>query len=327
MQFIILGAGALGSILAAHLQRAGHEVSVIARGQRALQTQEKGIKLRGLAALEQRCRIVTEPASLTTTEVLILTAKTWQHQQALEQVRHIQADAVFSVANGVLKTEQIESVFGADNTLGCMADFSGELLDSGDVIFTRNVDLQIGGLTTAGRQQARAIAELINAAGINSSAVDNICAVEWSKFVPWVAFLALSVLTRLESYKFLLDPGSAMVMQQMTREMYQLARHLNIELINQSPAPALHIAGATQQEAVGIIHELGLALREKAPNHRMSALQDLDNGRQLEVEETMGDALRRAGDAKIEMPTVATCYRLVSAINNNILDNNNSTPA
>jgi len=200
VQFIILGAGALGSILAAHLQRAGHEVSLIARGQRALQARENGIKIRGLAAHEQKCHIVTEPASLKTTEVLILTAKTYQHQQALEQVKHIQADAVFSVANGVLKTEQIESVFGADNALGCMADLSGEMLNSGDVIFTRNVDLQIGGMTAVGQEKARSIAALINAAGINSSAVDDIRAVEWSKFVPWVAFLALSVLTRLESY-------------------------------------------------------------------------------------------------------------------------------
>ena len=35
MRFAILGAGALGSILGAHLARAGHEVAIIARGERA----------------------------------------------------------------------------------------------------------------------------------------------------------------------------------------------------------------------------------------------------------------------------------------------------
>jgi 2-dehydropantoate 2-reductase len=318
VQFTILGAGALGSILAAHLQRTGHDVSIIARGQRAMHVQEKGINLHGLASYQQNCPIVTEPSRLSSTEVLILTAKTYHHQTALEQVKHIKADAVFSVANGVLKTEQIESAFGPDNTLGCMADFSGELLVSGDVLFSRNISLQIGGLSAQGIEKATSIAEAINTSGINCSAVTNIRSVEWSKLVPWVAFLAISVLTRLDSYKFLLDPGSATLMQQITKEMYQLAQHLNIELIDQSPAPALSIASATEQEAVRIIQGLGLTMQEKAPKHRMSALQDLENGRPLEVEETIGDALKRARDANIKMPTLETCYILLSAINRNL---------
>ena len=35
MNFVIVGAGALGSIYAAYLARHGHHVSLIARGQRA----------------------------------------------------------------------------------------------------------------------------------------------------------------------------------------------------------------------------------------------------------------------------------------------------
>jgi len=35
MRFAILGAGALGTILGAHLSRAGHEVAMIVRGERA----------------------------------------------------------------------------------------------------------------------------------------------------------------------------------------------------------------------------------------------------------------------------------------------------
>ena len=100
--------------------------------------------------------------------------------------------------------------------------------------------------------------------------------------------------------------------------MYQLACHLKIELIDQSPAPALSIASATEQEAVRIIQELGLAMQEKAPGHRMSALQDLENGRQLEVEETIGDALKKARAANIEMPALQSCYKLLSAINRNL---------
>src|SRR6185312_17549394 len=42
-EFAILGAGALGSILGAHLARAGHSVVMLARGRRAQQIQSEGL--------------------------------------------------------------------------------------------------------------------------------------------------------------------------------------------------------------------------------------------------------------------------------------------
>lgn len=319
MKFIILGAGALGSIIAAHLKMAGHDVSIIARGERALALQQSGLRLKGLAEYHDECNVVTDTSLLLSTDVLILTPKTYHHQQALEQVKHIKADYVFSVANGVLKTEQIESTFDTERTLGCMADLSAELLSTGEVLFTRNINLQIGALSAQNTDNVTALAALINDSGINSSASENIRNIEWSKFVPWLGFLALSVITRLQSYKFLLDRDSAIIMYRISREMYQLASKLEIELINQSPAPARQIAEASEAEAIEIIQKLGVAMKGKAPDHRMSALQDLEKGRQLEVEETMGDALKKAKTANVEMPTVELCYHLLSTINQDII--------
>ena len=47
MKFAILGAGALGTILGAHLSRAGHEVTMLARGERARTLQRQGLVLNG----------------------------------------------------------------------------------------------------------------------------------------------------------------------------------------------------------------------------------------------------------------------------------------
>ena len=53
MRFVILGAGALGSILAGHLARAGEDVVVVARGYRADYMRQHGITLTGLADFKQ----------------------------------------------------------------------------------------------------------------------------------------------------------------------------------------------------------------------------------------------------------------------------------
>ena len=47
----------------------------------------------------------------------------------------------------------------------------------------------------------------------------------------------------------------------------------------------------------------------------MSSLQDLLRGRRLELEETVGYALRLGVEYGALMPTLTTCYRLAAALN------------
>ena len=61
MQIVILGAGALGTVLGAHLARAGEEVTLIARGQRAAYLQAQGATLTGLVDFTVPVTIVTDP--------------------------------------------------------------------------------------------------------------------------------------------------------------------------------------------------------------------------------------------------------------------------
>ena len=56
-------------------------------------------------------------------------------------------------------------------------------------------------------------------------------------------------------------------------------------------------------------------MEAQAPTHRMSTLQDLERGRRLEIEETLGYVVTRAREENIAVPTVETCYRLINGIN------------
>ena len=48
-EFAILGAGAIGSILGAHLTRAGHAVTMLVRERRAAQLRSDGLRIKGLS--------------------------------------------------------------------------------------------------------------------------------------------------------------------------------------------------------------------------------------------------------------------------------------
>ena len=53
----------------------------------------------------------------------------------------------------------------------------------------------------------------------------------------------------------------------------------------------------------------------QAPTHKLSALQDLERGKRLEVEETLGYAVRQGVELGIPTPTMDVCYKLMAGIN------------
>jgi 2-dehydropantoate 2-reductase len=315
VRIVILGAGALGTILAAHLVEDGHSVSLIARGGRASQLQDGGLEVGGLREIRTRCDVITDPVKAPAADLLILTAKTYDNEAAVASLAGDRFETVFSVANGVVKNAELAQGFGPDRVLGCMADTSGELLDTGAAKFTRNVMLHLGVPGGGSDKRAEAIAAAINASGINAMAVANIDTVEWSKFVGWTALLALSVITRLKTANFLSEPHCAGIAAAMIREMGSIAAAKQIEIVDQSPLPVASVIAGSVGEAREVLVGVGLEWLRTAPEHRMSSLQDLQRGKRLEVDETLGYAIAEAGRLDLAVPTLHTCYGLVAGIN------------
>ncbi len=312
MKFAILGAGALGTILGAHLSRAGHEVAMIVRGERARILQRQGLVLNGLSDIKARPTVIDDPQKLRETGTLIIATKAIDTMAALESLRHVRLDTALSVQNGVLKNELLANVFGFSRVLGAMADFSGELLANGEVKFTRNVCLHVGEEKGGASTRAEDLAVTIDAAGVRCVAASNIRTREWSKFAGWIASFPISVLTRQITWKYLQDERSALVIVRIVREAAQLAAAMKIELTDMPPLPVPSIVHASDARAVEILHEIGQTFHDNSPEHRMSAQQDVLRGSRLEYEETLGYALAKARELGVPMPTLDTCYRILT---------------
>ncbi len=314
-EFAVLGAGALGSILAAHLARAGHSVVVIARGERARVVEREGLRIKGLADLSIRVPVITDPGQLRCADTLIVAMKTPGTEAALAGLAHAKIGAALSLQNGVLKDELLCGVFGAQCVLGALADTSGELLPTGEVLFTRNVSLPLGELEGGISERACRIAGMIDGAGVRSSAVGAIVSLEWSKFTVWLGLMSMAVTTRSVSWRYLMDADCARVLVRLVREAAALPRSQAIVLVDGAAAlPLLTILDAAEPEAVEAVRRAGEQMRQRAPEHRMSALQDLEAGRPLEVEETLGYAVRKAAQLGLSLPLLQTFHQLVAAI-------------
>lgn len=315
MKVAVLGAGALGSVIAGHLTRAGEDVTLIARGERAEYLKKQGITITGLGDFNTPCNVTTNPKEVSEADYLIVAVKTYQMESALMDVGHLEVSSVLSVQNGVLKNEQLAKVFGEDKTLGATAHFSGEVMPEGPVRFTFNESFHIGELPEGTSKRVQNLVTALDGAGIHAEAEPQIQTVEWSKFVGWVGLMALSVLIRLETYKLLSNDDSVIIGARIIRETASLAEKLGVSVVDIPPIPGKTIATVSEQQAVETLRGVGAVIESRAPNHRMSSLQDLERGRRLEVEETLGYVVTKAAEEDVPVPTVETCYHLISGMN------------
>jgi 2-dehydropantoate 2-reductase len=314
MNIIILGAGALGTVLGAHLARAGEGVTLIARGNRAAFLQEHGATITGLVDFTVPVRVVTDPQQVHEADILIVTVKTYDMASALTSIKHMQVESVFSLQNGVLKNEQLAQTFGWDKVLGAMTHFSAEVLPTGTVRFRTNQGLYLGALPKGTSARVQALGDLLEHVGIVAQVTPHIQSFEWSKYVAWVCLMAPAVLTRFESYKILQDPQMTSITAALLHEMAQLATCRGIPLHDIALFPIKTLSQLAFDDTVTHIRQIGDRWASQLPTAKVSTLRDLEHGKRLEVEETLGYAVRQGAALGISMPTMEVCYNLIAGI-------------
>jgi 2-dehydropantoate 2-reductase len=315
MKIIILGAGALGTVLGAHLARAGEDVTLIARGQRAAYLQEHGAIITGLVDFTIPVRVVTDPSQIRDADVLIVTVKTYDMASALHSVKHLDVESVGSIQNGILKNEQLAQTFGWEKVLGAMAALSAAVLPTGTVRFTVNQGLYLGELPEGTSSRVQTLGETFAQAGILAQVTPSIQSFEWAKYLAFVSWMAPAVLTRLETYKFLQEAQTATIVAAILHEMTQIAAARAIVLEDITFFPTKTLSQLAFDDLVTHLQQMGDQLASQAPLHKISTLQDVEQGKRLEVEETLGYAVRQSAALGISTPTMDICYKLIAGIN------------
>jgi len=112
----------------------------------------------------------------------MVAVKTYDLDEAIASVAHINFPSVLSIQNGVQFDESLALIFGQPDTVGSSANFIGEVLANGDVRFTVNGGFIIGELPNGVSDRVQELVSMLQDSGINSEAVPNIRSLQWSKF-------------------------------------------------------------------------------------------------------------------------------------------------
>ncbi|WP_081907425.1 MULTISPECIES: ketopantoate reductase family protein [Luteibacter] len=133
MKIILIGAGRIGSVLAFHLARAGHDVTVVARGKRLDALRREG----AIVTVEGRRAPVSMLAELdpaTPYDLAIATLPEHQIGDLLPSLAASQAKTILLMFNTFEGTARYRSVIGAERFAFGFPNMTSALVDRGFAI-------------------------------------------------------------------------------------------------------------------------------------------------------------------------------------------------
>ncbi len=246
---LVAGAGAIGSILGGMLHDAGHDVTLLGRRAHLEAIARGGLKISGLLGdrTVAGMRLADDAAKLGRRFGLILCAvKSYDTESmAAGLADHLSDDgAVVSMQNGLGNIELLIESFGRRRVLGARVIFGAEIPTPGSAhvtVFAQPV--AIGPAPAIHREdspalatRARAIAAMIDAAGVPAVGVDDIMPVLWTKVLYNVALNPLGAILQQHYGALAEDPDVKPIMDCAIEEAFAVARALGIALPFSSPA-------------------------------------------------------------------------------------------
>ncbi|MEJ8474512.1 ketopantoate reductase family protein [Roseibium algae] len=291
MNIVILGAGALGSVLGGLMARADISVTLLDLNQAHMDAvSTNGLTLTcdgesfNLKLPAMRPEAYKGPADL-----IILLTKTMHSGMALKSVRHLidpgpgKAGAyVLTIQNGLGNSERVAELVSPDRILEGTTMINGRFLGPGSVATNGTSKTTFRAISEAARPFVRELEQLLSPIGFVHDPDANI--VIWQKAAFNCAMNAIAAL------------GGARVG----------------DIANEPSAIVLAKAGAAEVVAIanakGIATDLGAvyaqidkALAEHKP-HKPSMLQDLEAGRATEIESLCGTVEREAENLSLAAP-------------------------
>ncbi len=318
MKCAVVGAGAIGGYLGARLALAGDDVTFIARGANLAAIARDGFKLietdgTERIALNARAEPIDAPGDY---EVIFLAVKAQQVAALAEDISRLlgPGTAVVTLQNGVpwwffhkldgpyegrtVRTADPDGVIAAnippDRIIGAVVYPAAELIAPGVVKVIEGDRFSLGEPGGEKSERVRAVSEALTRAGFKAPVSSDIRAEIWLKLWGNVVFNPVSALTHATLVEICRFPPTRALAAAMMTEAQKVGEELGVRV---RLSVEKRIAGA---EAVGA--------------HKTSMLQDVENGRPLELETLVGSVVELARLTGTPTPAIDAVYACASLL-------------
>lgn len=319
MRICIIGAGAIGGYLAVCLERAGHPVTVIARGANLAAIRERGLTLRTADGAEQTVRPAQATDSMAEAgphDLVIAAVKAHQLAGIAPAMRALyDADTIllpaqngipwwyFHAHGGPYDGHQIRAVdpdgvlaaqIEPERVIGCVVYPAAELEAPGVIRHIEGERFTLGELSGARTERVQRVAQLLAHAGLKAPVRTSIRSDIWVKLWGNLALNPVSALTGATLAGICRFPPSRALVAAIMAEAQEVAGRLGITF--------------------GISIEQRIAGAEQIGEHKTSMLQDIEAGRSTEIDALVGavsELGRLVGVATPHIDAVEAAVRLL----------------
>ncbi|MBA3734800.1 MAG: 2-dehydropantoate 2-reductase [Actinobacteria bacterium] len=298
MRVCVIGAGAIGSLLAAHLASVA-DVSVLTRREdHARALNEHGLKVSGRHDFTARVTAAATAAELPEFDLgIIATKATGVARAAAALVGRFPGATIMTVQNG-LGAEELVRAHGDWPLVSAVTFMSGTKHSDTHVEYILDTPTWLGPYGGSSYERVREIAELIVEGGLHAEALPDLRPAQWSKLIFNATVNGVSALTGLPH-----DGHFA------TEAEPSDLGHLVHALVDEGK----HVAAAAGVELYDDPWEMNVLATQRGSAHYPSMFEDVGARRPTEVELINGALVREAARCNVDAPLHTAIYRLVAA--------------
>ncbi len=325
MKICIVGAGSIGGYLAVLFARAGNDVTVIARGAHLKAIRSNGLRLVNEDGTEHTAHNIAASDRIDAVgrhDLVILGVKAHQVQPVAAELHKLFHDDTvlipmqngipwwyFQRHGGAYENYSIESVdpggviasaIDPQRIIGCVVYPAASIVAPGIIRHIEGNRFPVGELDGTETPRALRVAGTFIAAGLKSPLLTNVRAEIWLKLWGNLSFNPISALTHSTLVDLCQFPLSRELAENMMLEAKTVANRLGIEF--RVPIEK-RIAGA-----------------EKVGKHKTSMLQDVEAGRDPEIDALVGAVIELGRLTCTPTPHISTVYALVKLLSKTITD-------
>ena len=317
MKICVIGAGAIGGLLAAKLAEVGKEVGVVARG-----AQLKAIREHGLVLREEDKDIVARVAAsdriadLGEPDLIVLGMKAHQVAAVAPEVGSILGPRtlVLTAQNGIpwwyffkhggpRAGVRLQSVdpggviadhLPIDRVIATVVYPAAEIERPGVIRHIEGNRFSLAEIDGAKSERISAISEIFGRAGFKAPVVTDVRTEIWTKLLGNLSLNPISALTHATLQDICRYPKTRALAMEMMREALAVAEAFGIRL--------------------RISLEKRIAGAEKVGHHKTSMLQDVEGARTLEIDAVLGSVVELARRTNTPTPHIDTVYALTKLL-------------
>ena len=294
-EVVMIGAGAMGGVIAGALSRAGVRLSIIDTDAGHVEAINRaGLRVAGLGdGGPLRVPAVTEPDGEGWADLAVVMTPAYETANAARTAARVlkRKGAAVSMQNGLGNSEALVAELGAGRVFMGSTRVSADRSAPGCPRVTRIDPSGVGELGGAPLPRTRWFADRLTQGGLPTAVSDNVIGVLWSKFIHNCGINALSAITGLRMGEVSRTPGLGPLRWQVIEEALAVARAKGIVLEYPDPVP-----------------ELKRHTWRKFT--KPSMLQHVEAGRPIEIDALNGWLVREAETMGMDVPA----NRIVTAL-------------